>query len=127
MFFYRQVKEVSYKAHQELQLHLEYAKKPSQRFEPIHVHVAHQQELKKALARSESILQKLGNFAALVNEMIVQSVVMIIQQDVISYRNNVFKVKIALPLSCNENAKIVQKCLDLKHILTPLFLIPNIS
>lgn len=114
MFFYRQVNEVSYKAHQELQLHMEYANKPNQSYEPIHLHAAHQQELKKALARSESILQKLGSFAALINEMTVQSLVMIIQQDVISYRNNVFKVKRAfidstcVAVSHYENTNIVQ-------------------
>lgn len=93
MFFYLQVKEDSYKAHQELQLHMEYAKKPNTCYEPIHLHLAHQQELKKELARSESILQKLGNFATLINQMTVQSLVTIIRQDVISFLNNVLKVK----------------------------------
>lgn len=93
MLFYPQVKEDSYKAHKELQLHMEYAKKPNKCYEPIHLHLAHQQELKKELARSESILQKLGNFAALVNQMIVQSLVTITRQDVISFLNNVLKVR----------------------------------
>ncbi|XP_042341799.1 dynein heavy chain domain-containing protein 1 [Plectropomus leopardus] len=87
------VKEDTYKAHQELQLHIEYAKKPNDRYEPIHLHLAHQQELKKELARSESILQKLGNFAALVNQMTVQSFVTIIRRDAISFLNNVLKRK----------------------------------
>ncbi|XP_044043043.1 dynein heavy chain domain-containing protein 1 isoform X2 [Siniperca chuatsi] len=87
------VKENSYKAHQELQLHIEYAKKPNKSYQPIHLHLAHQQELKKELAWSESILQKLGNFAALINQMIVQSLVTNIRQDVISFLNNVLKRK----------------------------------
>ncbi|XP_040002556.1 dynein heavy chain domain-containing protein 1 isoform X2 [Xiphias gladius] len=87
------VKENSYKAHQELQLHIEYAKKPNKSYEPIYLHLAHQQELKKELARTESMLQKLGNFASLINQMIVQSLVTIIRQDVISFLSNVLKGK----------------------------------
>nr|XP_020441880.1 dynein heavy chain domain-containing protein 1-like [Monopterus albus] len=87
------VKEISYKAHQELQLHLEYAKKPNNCYESIHLHVLHQQELKRELARSESTLQKLGNFAYLVDQMIVQSLITFIKQDVISFLNNVLKRK----------------------------------
>ncbi|XP_071359544.1 dynein heavy chain domain-containing protein 1 isoform X2 [Trachinotus anak] len=83
------VKENSYKAHQELQLHMEYAKKPNTGYEPLHLHLAHQQELKKELAWSESVLQKLGNFASLINQMIVQSLVTIIRQDVSSFLSNV--------------------------------------
>lgn len=99
LWVYPQVKEDSYKAHQELQLHMEYAKKPNQSYEPIHLHVAHQQELKKELAWSESILQKLGNFAALINQMTVQSLAMIIQQDVISFLHDVLKVTRAFIIS----------------------------
>ncbi|XP_035515196.1 dynein heavy chain domain-containing protein 1-like [Morone saxatilis] len=87
------VKEGSYKAHRELQLHMEYAKKPNETYEPIHLHLTHQQELKKELAWSESVLQKLGNFAALINQMIVQSLVTISRQDAISFLNNVLKRK----------------------------------
>ncbi|KAM9363159.1 dynein heavy chain domain-containing protein 1 [Symphorus nematophorus] len=87
------VKEGSYKAHKDLQLHIEYAKKPNQSYEPIHLHLAHQQELKNELAQSESILQKLGNFASLVNQMIVQSLVTVMQQDVISFLSSVLKRK----------------------------------
>ncbi|XP_032390213.1 dynein heavy chain domain-containing protein 1 [Etheostoma spectabile] len=87
------VKEGSYKAHQDLHLHMEYTKKRNKCYEPIHLQLAHQQDLKKDLARSESILQKLGNFAALVNQMIVQSLVTIIRQDVISFLDNVLKRK----------------------------------
>ncbi|KAL7403667.1 hypothetical protein ABVT39_003475 [Epinephelus coioides] len=87
------VKEDSYKAHNELQLHMEYAKKPNKRYEPIHLHLAHQQELKRELAQSESILQKLGNFADLVNQMTVQSLVTITQQDVVYFLNNVLRRK----------------------------------
>lgn len=71
---------------------MEYAKKPHKNCEPIHLHLAHQQELKQELARSESILQKLGNFAALINQMIVQSLVTVIQQDVFCFLNIVLKV-----------------------------------
>lgn len=92
MLFYPQVKDDSYKAHQELQLHIEYAKKPNKCYEPIHLHLAHQQELKKELSRSESTLEKLGNFAALINQMIVQTLITIIRQQVTSFLNNVLKV-----------------------------------
>ncbi|XP_056223855.1 dynein heavy chain domain-containing protein 1 [Seriola aureovittata] len=85
------VKENSYKAHHELLLHMEYARKPNKRFEPLHLHLAHQQELKKELAQSESILQKLGNLASLINQMIVQSLITIIRQDVNSFLSNVLK------------------------------------
>ncbi|XP_036951826.1 dynein heavy chain domain-containing protein 1-like isoform X4 [Acanthopagrus latus] len=87
------VKEGSHKAHQELQLHMEYTKKPNKICEPIHLHLAHQRELNKELARSESVLQKLGNFAALVNQMIVQSLVTIIRQDAVSFLSHVLKRK----------------------------------
>lgn len=71
---------------------MEYAKKPNPRYEPLHLHLAHQQELKKELARSESILQKLGNFASLINQMIAQSLITIVRQDVDSFLSNVLKV-----------------------------------
>ncbi|XP_059188998.1 dynein heavy chain domain-containing protein 1 isoform X2 [Centropristis striata] len=87
------LKEDCYKAHQELQLHMDCAKKPNKCSEPIHLHLAHQQELKKKLAQSETILQKLGNFAALVNQMIVQSLIKIVRQDVISFLEKVLKRK----------------------------------
>ncbi|XP_076585176.1 dynein heavy chain domain-containing protein 1 [Chaetodon auriga] len=87
------VKEGSYKAHQDLQLHMEYAKKPNKSHEPIHLHLAHQRDLKTELTWSESILQRLGNFAALINQMIMQSLVTITQQDVISFLSNVLKRK----------------------------------
>ena len=86
------MKEGRHKAHQELQLHMEYTKKPNKICEPIHLHLAHQRELNKELARSESVLQKLGNFAALVNQMIVQSLVTIIRQDAVSFLSHVLKV-----------------------------------
>ena len=71
---------------------MEYAKKPNKSYKPIYLHLAHQQELKKELARSESILQKLGNFAFLINQMIVQSLVTVVRQDAISFLSNVLKV-----------------------------------
>nr|XP_046228919.1 dynein heavy chain domain-containing protein 1 [Scatophagus argus] len=88
-----EVKEGSYETHHKLQRHMEYAKKPNKSYEPIHLHVAHQQELKKDLARSESILQKLGNFAALIDQMTVQSLITVIQQDIMSFLSNVLKRK----------------------------------
>ncbi|XP_074546665.1 dynein heavy chain domain-containing protein 1 [Halichoeres trimaculatus] len=84
-FILNKVKEDCYKAHQELQLHMEYAKKPNRCSEPIHLHLAHLQALKEELARSESVLKKLGNFAALVNHMTVQSLVTVYQQDLIPF------------------------------------------
>ncbi|XP_070834922.1 dynein heavy chain domain-containing protein 1 [Chaetodon trifascialis] len=87
------VKEGSYRAHQDLQLHMECANKPNTSHEPIHLHRAHQRELEKELTCSESILQRLGNFAALINQMIVQSLVTITQQDVISFLSHVLKRK----------------------------------
>lgn len=69
-----------------------YAKKPNKCYEPIHLHLAHQQRLKKELAQSESILQKLGNFAHLINQITMQSLVTVIRDDVISFLNNVLKV-----------------------------------
>lgn len=47
--------------------------------------MAHQRKLKKELAQSESTLKKLGNFAALVHQMIVQSLVTVILEDAISF------------------------------------------
>nr|XP_043885125.1 dynein heavy chain domain-containing protein 1 [Solea senegalensis] len=87
------VKQICYKEHQELQQHVEYAKKPNKRHEPIHVHLAHQQELKRQLARSERVLHKLGNFGSLVNRMIVQSVATVVRRDVCGFLSNVLKRK----------------------------------
>lgn len=71
---------------------MKYAKMPNPSYEPIHLHVAHRQELKKELAWSESILQKLSNFSVLINQMTVQSLAMVIQQDIISFVRHVLKV-----------------------------------
>lgn len=90
---YLKVKEDSYKTHQELRLHIEYSKRQNKYYEPIHLYLAHQQELKKEFVRAESILQKLGNFAALVRQMIVQGLVTTIRQDAKSFLCNVLKVK----------------------------------
>lgn len=54
--------------------------------------MAQQQELKKALLRSKSIFEKLGWFAALINQMTVQSLVMVFQKDVTSFHTDVYKV-----------------------------------
>ncbi|XP_053275768.1 dynein heavy chain domain-containing protein 1 isoform X2 [Pleuronectes platessa] len=85
------VKENCYKSHQELQLHMKYAKKPNQCYEPIHLHLAHKQELEKELARSEAALQKLGIFGSLVDQMFVQSLVSVIRQDVLFFLSNFLK------------------------------------
>ncbi|XP_041837723.1 dynein heavy chain domain-containing protein 1 isoform X4 [Melanotaenia boesemani] len=86
------VKDESYRTHKELQLHIKLANRPNRSYEPIHLHLAYQHELKKELHQSERILQKLGNFAALVHQMIVQSVVTIIQQDAISFLSRLKKM-----------------------------------
>ncbi|XP_072240771.1 dynein heavy chain domain-containing protein 1 [Leuresthes tenuis] len=93
------VREDSFKTHQELQLHIQLAKRPNRCYEPIHLHLAYRFELKKELARSERTLQKLGNFAALVHQMIAQSLVTIIQQDAVSF------------LSCLKRVASQQYCL----------------
>ncbi|KAM4750013.1 dynein heavy chain domain-containing protein 1 [Anableps anableps] len=79
------VKEESYKNHKELQTQLKLAKTMTRSHESIHLLLAHQQRLKKQLAQSESILRKLGNFAALVHQMIVQSLVTVVKQDASSF------------------------------------------
>lgn len=66
---------------------MEYAQKPNERNEPIHLHLAHQQDLKDESAQSDNVLRKLGNFAALINHMTVQSLVTVYQQDVIPFLN----------------------------------------
>lgn len=68
------------------------SKKTDEYSQPIHLQLAQQQGLRKELARAEGALQKLGNLAALINQMTVQSLVMITQQDVSSFLNNVMKV-----------------------------------
>lgn len=87
-----QVKQDSYNKHQQLLLHIEYANKQNQNSEPIYLRVAHQQELKEALSQSKSILEKLGRFAALINQMTVQSLLMVLQKDVTSFHNHIWKV-----------------------------------
>ncbi|XP_029900968.1 dynein heavy chain domain-containing protein 1 [Myripristis murdjan] len=86
-----EVREQSYTAHQELQLCTDSSKKTDEYNQPIHLQLAHQQGLRKELARAEGALQKLGNLAALINQMTVQSLVMITQQDVTSFLNHVMK------------------------------------
>ncbi|XP_047222617.1 dynein heavy chain domain-containing protein 1 isoform X3 [Girardinichthys multiradiatus] len=75
------VKDKSYENHKELQMQLKLAKKMNRSSEPIHLLLAHRHKLKKQLDQSESILKKLGNFAALVHQMIVHSLVTVVQQD----------------------------------------------
>ncbi|KAM7009685.1 LOW QUALITY PROTEIN: dynein heavy chain domain-containing protein 1 [Tautogolabrus adspersus] len=71
----KKVRDDCYKTQQELELHMEYSKKPTKCYEPIHLHLAHQQDLKKELAQSESVLKKLGNFVGVINQMTLQSLV----------------------------------------------------
>ncbi|KAM4612293.1 dynein heavy chain domain-containing protein 1 [Polymixia lowei] len=85
------VQEDSYREHQEMQLRVERSKKPKEHNHPLHLQLAHQQELQKDLARAEHVLQKLGNVAALVNQMVVQGLVAFTQRDVTSFLNNVMK------------------------------------
>ncbi|KAM3865290.1 LOW QUALITY PROTEIN: dynein heavy chain domain-containing protein 1-like [Diretmus argenteus] len=85
------VKEDSYKTHRELHLRAECSKKVNECNRPLHLLLAHQQHLEKELSRAESVLQKLGNMAALVNQMTVQGLVTITQQDVTAFLNKVLK------------------------------------
>ncbi|KAM9769930.1 dynein heavy chain domain-containing protein 1 [Menidia menidia] len=79
------VKEESYNTHKKLKENIKLAKRQNRRHEPIHLLLAYRYELKKELSKSESVLQKLGNFAALVHQMIVQSLATVIQQDAASF------------------------------------------
>lgn len=121
------MKADSYNTHQQLLLHIEYATKPSQSSEPIYLHVAHQQELKKALSQSKSILEKLGRFAALINQMTVQSLVTVFQKDVASFHADVWKVTTAflLPYCKNQRSRcclndVFLLCLRGKHASSTL-------
>ncbi|KAM9314087.1 dynein heavy chain domain-containing protein 1 [Pholidichthys leucotaenia] len=87
------VKEDSYEKHQQLQLRIKLAKKQNRCHQPIHLLLANQRDLKKELALSESILRKLGNFASLVHQMIVQSLVTVIKEDAISFLNGLKRRK----------------------------------
>ncbi|XP_061595557.1 dynein heavy chain domain-containing protein 1 [Cololabis saira] len=79
------VKEESYKTQQDLQQDKNLTKMPCRRDEPIHVFLAHERELKKKMAHSESILRRLGHFAELIHQLIKQSLVTVIQQDAMSF------------------------------------------
>lgn len=87
-----QVQEDSYKGQQELQLHVELAQ-VNKHSQPLHLQLAQVRDLKKKLRRAEDVLQQLGNMAALVDQMIVQSLVTITQREVLSFLNNVLKVE----------------------------------
>lgn len=89
VFFYLQVIGDSFKVHKELQLQMEYGKKPNQSYETVHLHVAHRREMKKELALSESINRQLCCFH---ESKSVQSLVKIIQQDAVSSHSTVLKV-----------------------------------
>lgn len=88
-----QVKEDSYLAHQELQRHLESARRtPGDCEEAIHLQLAHRRELQRRAARSRGVLHKLGRWAALVDHMTLQSLVSVFQRDVRSFLRGVVKV-----------------------------------
>ena len=71
--------------HHDLQLDKKLTKRLHGRDEPIHMFLAHKRELKKDIIHSENILKKLGNFAELIHQMIMQSLVTVIQQDAMSF------------------------------------------
>ncbi|XP_038160740.1 dynein heavy chain domain-containing protein 1 [Cyprinodon tularosa] len=79
------VKDGSYTYHRELLMQLELAKKLNRSSEPIHLLLDRQRNLKKQLTQSEGILKKLGNFAALTHQMILQSLVTVVHQDARSF------------------------------------------
>ncbi|XP_034083294.1 dynein heavy chain domain-containing protein 1-like, partial [Gymnodraco acuticeps] len=85
------VKEHSYRTQQELQLHLEFSLKPSRSVEPLHRQLLHQQQLLSQLSRSESVLQRLGSFSALINTITVQSIISLITQDLTQFTSRVLK------------------------------------
>ncbi|XP_029980645.1 dynein heavy chain domain-containing protein 1 [Sphaeramia orbicularis] len=85
------VKEDCYKSYHELQCHIEYAEKPNRCYESIHLHMAHQQELKRDLTQAENTLGKLGSFAGLIDQMVIQSLATLIHQDAINFLNSVLK------------------------------------
>ncbi|XP_054600740.2 dynein heavy chain domain-containing protein 1 isoform X1 [Nothobranchius furzeri] len=79
------VKEETYRRHKELQMQLKRAKQQTSCSEPIHLLLAYRHQLKKELCQSEVILRKLGNFAALVHQMITQGLITITKQDAVSF------------------------------------------
>ncbi|XP_037328902.2 dynein heavy chain domain-containing protein 1-like [Pungitius pungitius] len=86
------VKEDSYLAHQELQLHLQSANRtPEDCEEAIHHQLAHRRELQRQAARARGVLHKLGRWAALVDQMTLQSLVSVFQRDVRSLLKGVVK------------------------------------
>lgn len=93
-----QVREDVFKEHQELQVHVQYAKIPTKCYKPIHLQLAHQQQLKRQFVHSKSTLQKLGNFGSLINHMTLQSLATIISQDVVSFLKCVLEVTHAFNL-----------------------------
>ncbi|XP_068177150.1 dynein heavy chain domain-containing protein 1 [Antennarius striatus] len=96
------VKEDGHEERQNLQLHRQYAARSRGPLHlhrgplhlhrgPLHLHRGHQRHLEEGSSRSESVLQKLGNFAALVDEMIVQSLVWTLRRDVDSLVSGVLE------------------------------------
>ncbi|KAM8879925.1 dynein heavy chain domain-containing protein 1 isoform 2-T5 [Spinachia spinachia] len=86
------VKEDSYLAHQELQLHLQSAKRTAEDCEEaLHLQLAHRRQLQRQAARSRGVLLKLGRWAALVDQMTLQSLVSVFQRDVRSILKGVVK------------------------------------
>ncbi|KAM9818029.1 dynein heavy chain domain-containing protein 1 isoform 3-T7 [Syngnathus typhle] len=87
----KKAKEESYRVLKELQEHLQYADMPHHCCKIMHLHQAHLNELQKDFAHAENVLQKLANFAALVNHIIVQSLVTVVQQNMSMFLRDVLK------------------------------------
>ncbi|XP_077574408.1 dynein heavy chain domain-containing protein 1 [Stigmatopora nigra] len=84
-------KEEGYTVHKELQEHLSYAELPHHCCKPMHLHQAHLDELQGDVARAKITLQKLGNFATLVNYIIMQNLVTVVQKSVTFFLNDFLK------------------------------------
>ncbi|KAI4890234.1 hypothetical protein NFI96_014008 [Prochilodus magdalenae] len=83
------VQETSYKLHQDLQHQLE--TQLNQCSQPIHLQHASTGSLSKKLHHTEQALQRLGNVAALIDCMIVQSLVTISNHETMDFLNKVLK------------------------------------
>ncbi|KAL0973177.1 hypothetical protein UPYG_G00199950 [Umbra pygmaea] len=89
-FILNTVRKDSYGAHQELQLRVDRCQL-YQQSQSMHLQVACLKNLRKELHQAENVLQRLGNMATLIDQMIVQSLVTIIQREVSCFLNNVIK------------------------------------
>ncbi|XP_066518551.1 dynein heavy chain domain-containing protein 1 [Hoplias malabaricus] len=78
------IQETSYKAHQELQHRLEQSQL-NLFSQPMCLQQASTAKLSKELKRAEQVLRRLGNTAALMDCMIVQSLVTIVQHEIMTF------------------------------------------